>query len=358
MTLRPIRRALLSVSDKSGLVAFARELSTRKIALISTGGTAQSLRDAGLDVTEVSDVTGFPEIMDGRVKTLHPRIHGGLLALRDKHDHGDAMRSHGIEPIDLLVCNLYPFEATVAKRAQFEETIENIDVGGPAMIRAAAKNHDWVNVVVDPEDYEAVLAELRANNGATTQTLRRRLAQTAFARTAAYDTAISNWLIAQENLEDTTPPRRRAFAGRLRQALRYGENPHQQAAFYSTDDTRFGVATARQLQGKELSYNNINDTDAAYELVAEFDPAVHAACVIVKHANPCGVALASNSREAYLNALACDPVSAFGGIIAFNRPLDAATAEEVSKLFTEVIIVPGAGEDACAILSARRTSGS
>jgi phosphoribosylaminoimidazolecarboxamide formyltransferase/IMP cyclohydrolase len=354
MTLRPIRRALLSVSDKSGLVAFARELSTRKIALISTGGTAQSLRDAGLDVTEVSDVTGFPEIMDGRVKTLHPRIHGGLLALRDKHDHGDAMCAHGIEPIDLLVCNLYPFEATVAKRAQFEETIENIDVGGPAMIRAAAKNHDWVNVVVDPEDYQAVLAELRANNGATTQTLRRRLAQTAFARTAAYDAAISNWLIAQEHLEDTTPPRRRAFAGRLRQALRYGENPHQQAAFYTTDDTRFGVATARQLQGRELSYNNINDTDAAYELVAEFDPAVHAACVIVKHANPCGVALASNSREAYLNALACDPVSAFGGIIAFNRPLDAATAEEVSKLFTEVIIVPDAGEDARAILSPRK----
>jgi phosphoribosylaminoimidazolecarboxamide formyltransferase / IMP cyclohydrolase len=355
MTLRPMRRALLSVSDKTGLIAFARELAAQGIALISTGGTARSLRDAGLAVTEVADVTGFPEIMDGRVKTLHPSIHGGLLALRDKRNHHDAMQTHGIEGIDLLVCNLYPFEATVAKQASFGETIENIDIGGPAMVRAAAKNHDWVTVVTDPGDYEAVLADLKANKGATTLALRGKLAQIAFARTAAYDSAVSNWLSAHEvGSGNLAPPRRRVFAGRLRQALRYGENPHQRAAFYATDDLRLGVATAEQLQGKELSYNNINDTDAAYELAAEFDSTDHAACVIVKHANPCGVALASNLRDAYLKALACDPVSAFGGIIAFNRTLDAATAEEISKLFAEVIIVPDAGEDARAILSVKK----
>ncbi|MGH6875966.1 MAG: bifunctional phosphoribosylaminoimidazolecarboxamide formyltransferase/IMP cyclohydrolase, partial [Rhizomicrobium sp.] len=291
----------------------------------------------------------------GRVKTLHPRIHGGLLALRDKADHASAMRAHGIEGIDLLVGNLYPFEAAVAKGAGFEETIENIDIGGPAMIRAAAKNHDWVTVVVDPGDYEAVLSELQTHNGATSSGLRRKLAQIAYARTAAYDAAVSNWLAEQaEKSGDASPPRRRAFAGRLRQALRYGENPHQQAAFYVTDETRFGVATARQLQGKELSYNNINDTDAAYELAAEFDPAAHAACVIVKHANPCGVALAATPRDAYVKALACDPVSAFGGIVAFNRALDAATAEEIAKLFTEVIIAPEADEDARAVLAAKK----
>ncbi|HEX4156967.1 MAG TPA: bifunctional phosphoribosylaminoimidazolecarboxamide formyltransferase/IMP cyclohydrolase [Rhizomicrobium sp.] len=355
MTLRPVRRALFSVSDKTGLVAFARELASEGVSLISTGGTAQALRDAGLAVTEVADVTGFPEIMDGRVKTLHPRIHGGLLARRDKADHADAMRAHGIGGIDLLVCNLYPFEATVAKQAGFAEAVENIDIGGPAMIRAAAKNHEWVAVVVDPEDYETVLAEMRANGGATTLALRRKLAQTAFARTAAYDAAVSNWLAERADfIDDTLPSRRRAFAGRLRQALRYGENPHQQAAFYTTDKSRFGVATATQLQGKELSYNNINDTDAAYELVAEFDSAAHAACVIVKHANPCGVALSPNMREAYLKALACDPVSAYGGILAFNRTLNAATAEEIAKLFTEVIVVPDADDEARAILAAKK----
>ncbi|HEY3776802.1 MAG TPA: bifunctional phosphoribosylaminoimidazolecarboxamide formyltransferase/IMP cyclohydrolase [Rhizomicrobium sp.] len=353
MTLRPIARALLSVSDKSGLVPFARALVERSIALVSTGGTAKSLRAAGLAVRDVSDVTGFPEIMDGRVKTLHPRIHGGLLALRDKPDHAEAMRAHGIDGIDLLVSNLYPFEAAVAKGAGFEETVENIDIGGPAMIRAGAKNHDWVTVVVDPEDYDAVLAELAAHDGATSIAFRRRLAQTAFARTASYDAAVSNWLAAHEPGGDA-PPRRRAFAGQLRQALRYGENPHQQAAFYATGEKRFGVATARQLQGKELSYNNINDTDAAYELVAEFDARAHAACIIVKHANPCGVALADNARNAYRKALACDPVSAFGGILAFNRTLDAATAEEVAKLFTEVIIAPDADDGARAILSAKK----
>jgi phosphoribosylaminoimidazolecarboxamide formyltransferase/IMP cyclohydrolase len=355
MTLRPIRRALLSVSDKTGLIAFAQGLAGHQVALISTGGTAKALHEAGLEVREVAEMTGFPEIMDGRVKTLHPRIHGGLLARREKPDHAAAMRAHQIEGIDLLVCNLYPFEAAVAREAGFEETIENIDIGGPAMIRSAAKNHDWVTVVVDPEDYAAVLAELEANGGATGAGLRRRLAGIAYARTAAYDAAVSNWMARQQEIAgNASPPRRRAFAGRLRQALRYGENPHQQAAFYATDEARFGVATARQLQGKELSYNNINDTDAAYELAAEFDPATHAACVIVKHANPCGVALAATPRAAYLKALACDPVSAFGGIVAFNRAFDGSTAEEIAKLFTEVIIAPDADEDARAILSTKK----
>ena len=350
--LRKIRRALLSVSDKTGLVEFAQALAARDVTLISTGGTAKALRDGGLAVTEVAALTGFPEIMDGRVKTLHPAVHGGLLAQRDKSDHAEAMSRHGIEGIDLLVCNLYPFESAVARGAAFEETIENIDIGGPAMIRAAAKNHEWVTVVVDPEDYAAVLAEMADHDGAVRSDLRRNLAQTAFARTAAYDAAVSNWLALHEGTE--AAPRRRSFAGRLRQPLRYGENPHQSAAFYATGESRFGVATAEQLQGKELSYNNINDTDAAYELVAEFAAEAQAACTIVKHANPCGVAVAPTLREAYTNALACDPVSAYGGILAFNRPLDAATAEEIIKLFTEVIIAPDADADARAILSTRR----
>ena len=348
MTL--IRRALLSVSDKTGLADFAKGLAKHGVALISTGGTAKALRDAGLKVADVSDVTGFPEMMDGRVKTLHPKIHGGLLALRDKH--ADAMKTHGIEGIDLVVCNLYPFEATVAKGASFEETIENIDIGGPAMLRSAAKNHEWVAVVTDPEDYAAVLAELDANNGSTTLPLRKKLAGIAYARTAAYDAAVSNWFA--EQLEGEEPPRRRAFAGKLRQSLRYGENPHQEAAFYATGDKRFGVSSAQQIQGKELSYNNINDTDAAYELVAEFDPKASAACAIIKHANPCGAALAGSLKEAYEKALACDPVSAFGGIVACNRTLDGATAEAISKIFTEVIIVPDADEDARRMLAAKK----
>ncbi|MGD0192267.1 MAG: bifunctional phosphoribosylaminoimidazolecarboxamide formyltransferase/IMP cyclohydrolase [Rhizomicrobium sp.] len=355
MTLRPVRRALLSVSDKSGLIEFARGLAGHGVMLLSTGGTAKALRGAGLAVTDVSDVTGFPEVMDGRVKTLHPKIHGGLLALRDKPDHADAMRTHGIEGIDLLVSNLYPFEATVQEGAGFEETIENIDIGGPAMIRAAAKNHGWVTVVVDADDYAAVLAEMKENAGATTPALRRKLAQIAYARTAAYDSAVSGWFADQlAKSGDEEPPRRRAFAGKLRQRLRYGENPHQKAAFYVTGQTRFGVSTAEQLQGRELSYNNINDTDAAYELVSEFDPAALAACAIIKHANPCGVALGLSLLDAYKKALACDPVSAFGGILAFNRALDGTTAEEISKLFTEVIIAPDADADARRILSARR----
>ena len=278
MTNRKISRALLSVSDKAGLIDFAKGLVAQGVMLISTGGTAKALRDAGLTVADVSEITQFPEMMDGRVKTLHPNVHGGLLSLRDKKDHAESMKAHGIEGIDLLVCNLYPFEATVARGADFETTIENIDIGGPAMTRSAAKNHDWVTVVVDVEDYKAVLDEMAANNGGTTHALRRQLAQRAFARTAAYDAAVSNWFAGELEKEgDKNPPRRRALGGLLRQPLRYGENPHQEAAFYVDGSSRPGVSTTTQLQGKELSYNNINDTDAAYELVAEFDPKAGAA---------------------------------------------------------------------------------
>ena len=348
---RRIARALLSVSDKSGLIEFARSLAGYGIDLVSTGGTAKALAAAGLKVTDVSELTGFPEMMDGRVKTLHPKVHGGLLAIRDNAEHAAAMQAHGIAPIDLLVVNLYPFEATVDKGAGFEDCIENIDIGGPAMIRAAAKNHDDVTVLVEARDYQAVLDELAANNGATTLSLRRRLAAKAYARTAAYDAAISNWFAVQLK---TDTPDFRAFGGRLIQALRYGENPHQHAAFYATPDKRPGVATARQLQGKELSYNNINDTDAAYECIAEFDPTRTAACVIVKHANPCGVAEGADLVSAYRKALACDSTSAFGGIVAFNRKLDAEAARAVIEIFTEVIIAPDATDDAIAIIAARR----
>src|ERR1700722_10501943 len=355
MTIRKISRALLSVSDKTGLIDFAKGLAAHGVTLISTGGTAKSLRDAGLTVLDVSEITSFPEMMDGRVKTLHPNVHGGLLSLRNKADHVAAMKTHGIEGIDLLVCNLYPFEATVARGADFETTIENIDIGGSAMTRSAAKNHDWVTVVVDVEDYQAVLDEMAAHDGATTLKLRRTLAQRAFARTAAYDAAVSNWFAGELEKEgETAPPRRRAWGGLLRQPLRYGENPHQQAAFYVDGSTRPGVASARQLQGKELSYNNINDTDAAYELGAEFDPKAVPACAIIKHANPCGVAVAKTLKDAYLAALVCDPQSAFGGVIAFNTKLDGATAEEISKIFTEVIIAPDADEDAKKILAAKK----
>jgi phosphoribosylaminoimidazolecarboxamide formyltransferase/IMP cyclohydrolase len=350
-TTRRVSRALLSVSDKTGLIQFATTLAARGVELISTGGTAKAIAAAGLKVTDVSDLTGFPEMMDGRVKTLHPKVHGALLAIRSNREHAEAMKTHGIAPIDLLVVNLYPFEATVDKGADFEECIENIDIGGPAMIRAAAKNHDDVAVVVEDSDYQAVLDELAANNGATTLHLRRRLAAKAYARTAAYDAAISNWFAAQ--LETETPDYR-AFGGRLIQSLRYGENPHQTAAFYATPDKRPGVSTARQLQGKELSYNNINDTDAAYECIGEFDPARTAACVIVKHANPCGVAEGADLVGAYRKALACDSTSAFGGIVAVNRTLDAEAARAITEIFTEVIIAPDATEEAIAIVAARR----
>jgi phosphoribosylaminoimidazolecarboxamide formyltransferase / IMP cyclohydrolase len=348
---RRIARALISVSDKAGLIEFARSLAGHGIELISTGGTRKALSDAGLPARDVSELTGFPEMMDGRVKTLHPAVHGGLLAIRDNAEHAAAMRAHGIAPIDLLVVNLYPFEATVAKGADFSTCIENIDIGGPAMIRAAAKNHDHVAVIVDPADYAALLAELTRHAGMTTLALRRNLAAKAYARTAVYDAAISNWF-AQELSE--TAPAWRAVGGHLVEALRYGENPHQSAAFYRTSAPRAGVATARQAQGKQLSYNNINDTDAAYECVAEFDPARTAACVIVKHANPCGVAEGATLAEAYRRALACDPVSAFGGVIAVNRALDADAARAITEIFTEVIIAPDASAEAIGIAGAKK----
>jgi phosphoribosylaminoimidazolecarboxamide formyltransferase/IMP cyclohydrolase len=349
--LRRVTRALISVSDKTGLVDFARALATQGIELISTGGTKSTLAQAGLKVLDVSDVTGFPEMMDGRVKTLHPKVHGGLLAIRDNAAHESAMAAHGIRPIDLLVVNLYPFEATVAKGADYETCIENIDIGGPAMIRAAAKNHADVAVIVDAEDYAPLLAELNTNNGATTLSLRQRLAAKAYGRTAAYDAAISNWFAA--TLADPAPTYR-TIGGRLAEALRYGENPHQSAAFYRTGEARFGVATARQAQGKQLSYNNINDTDAAYECVAEFDPKRTAACAIIKHANPCGVAEGASLIDAYRKALACDPVSAFGGIVAVNRTLDAEAARAITEIFTEVIIAPDATEEAIKIVGAKK----
>jgi phosphoribosylaminoimidazolecarboxamide formyltransferase/IMP cyclohydrolase len=348
VTDRPIRRALLSVSDKTGLIEFGKFLSGQGVDLLSTGGTAKALKEAGVNVTEVSDFTGFPEMLDGRVKTLHPKVHGGLLGIRGNAQHEKAMADHAILPIDLVVVNLYPFEATVAKGADFETSIENIDIGGPAMIRSASKNHDSVTVIVDPADYAEVTQAMQAGKGATTLELRRRLAAAAFARTGAYDAAISQWFARQLG---QTFPKRYVAAGELRQTLRYGENPHQEAAFYANAQARPGVATARQLQGKELSYNNLNDTDAAFELVAEFDqPAI----AIIKHANPCGVAVGKDMLEAYRKALVCDPVSAFGGIVALNRPLDGQTAEEIAKLFTEVVIAPAADEAAIAAFAAKK----
>lgn len=344
--LAPLSRALLSVSDKTGLADLAKALAARGVELVSTGGTAQLIRDAGLAVTEVAELTGSPEMMEGRVKTLHPKVHGGLLARRDTHA-GD-LEANGIGPIDLLVVNLYPFEATVAAGAAPEDCIENIDIGGPAMIRSAAKNHDWVTVVTDPEDYAPLLAELESH-GATTFAFRRQLALTAFSRTAAYDAAVSGWMAGA--IGDPAP-RRRAFAGALAQTLRYGENPHQSAAFYRDGAARPGVATAEQLQGKALSYNNINDTDAAFELVAEFDPSAPT-CAIIKHANPCGVATGATLAEAYGKAFDCDRVSAFGGIVALNQPLDGPTAEAIAQIFTEVVIAPEADDAARAIFAAK-----
>ena len=349
--LRRVSRALISVSDKTGLVPFAQALVARGIALVSTGGTYRALAAASLPVTEVSDVTGYPEMMDGRVKTLHPAVHGGLLAIRHDPEHQAAMMAHGIAAIDLLVVNLYPFEATVAQGSTYEQCVENIDVGGPAMIRGAAKNHADVAVVVDIADYDAVLTELDRHDGCLTSGLRRQFAQKAFARTAAYDAAISNWLA--DELAIATPPVR-ALGGALGTAMRYGENPHQVAAFYRTPDARPGAATARQVQGKQLSYNNVGDTDAALDCVAEFDPARTAAVAIVKHANPCGVAEAPTLLEAYERAFRCDPVSPFGGIIALNRPLDAEAARRIVEILTEVIIAPDASEEALAIVSAKR----
>src|SRR5262245_9427491 len=352
MTTAPIRieRALLSVSDKSGLLDFARGLAALGVEILSTGGTASALKGAGIAVKDIAEHTGLPEMMDGRLKTLHPKVHGGLLAVRGNAAHQAAAERHGIAPIDLLVVNLYPFEATVAAGAPFEAAIENIDIGGPAMIRAAAKNHAAVTVVVDPADYARVLEEMAAQGGATSAALRQALAAKAYARTAAYDAAISAWFA--EVLGEPAPAWR-AFGGKLAQELRYGENPHQRAAFYRMAGKRPGVATLEQHQGKELSYNNLADTDAAFELVAEFEPATPAVAII-KHANPCGVATGGSLIEAYRKALFCDPVSAFGGIIALNGPIDAATAAEITGIFTEVVIAPQASAEAKTIFASKK----
>lgn len=349
--LYPVRRALISVSDKTGLIELAQALSDRGVELLSTGGSAKAMRDAGLVVTDVADVTGFPEMMDGRVKTLHPKVHGGLLALRENPDHLAAMDEHGIGAIDLLVVNLYPFEETVANGGDYDTCIENIDIGGPAMIRAAAKNHGYVTVVVDVEDYSAVLGELERHDGQTCLKFRKKLAQIAYARTGAYDAAVSTWMAAAIGQDK---PRRRVFAGTFAQSLRYGENSHQSAAFYTDGSNRPGVAAAQQLQGKELSYNNINDTDAAFELVSEFLPADGPACAIIKHANPCGVARGATLEEAYSKAFDCDRTSAFGGIVALNQVLDAATATRITEIFTEVVIAPGADEEAREIFAKKK----
>ncbi len=346
-----VGRALLSVSDKTGLVEFAAKLSALGIELVSTGGTRKAIADAGIAVRDVSELTLFPQIMDGRVKTLHPGVHGGLLAIRDDADHAAAMRAHGISPIDLAVINLYPFEDVQAAGADYPAIIENIDIGGPAMIRASAKNHAYVTVVVDPADYGRIASALQENRGETPYRLRQELAAKAFAHTAAYDAMISNWFAA--TLE-TKVPDMRSIGGKRSGELRYGENPHQEAGFYVTGGKRAGVASARQVQGKQLSYNNINDTDAAFELVAEFDPQRVAAVAIIKHANPCGVAEGADLGEAYLKALSCDMVSAFGGIVALNRPIDAAAAAEIVKTFTEVIIAPGATAQALEIIAAKK----
>ncbi|MEI3805461.1 bifunctional phosphoribosylaminoimidazolecarboxamide formyltransferase/IMP cyclohydrolase [Agrobacterium sp. CCNWLW32] len=343
-----IRTALLSVSDKTDIIELATVLSKLGVKLLSTGGTAKAIAEAGLPVTDVSDVTNFPEIMDGRVKTLHPNVHGGLLAIRDDAEHVEAMKAHGIEAIDLSVINLYPFEEVRAKGGDYPTTVENIDIGGPAMIRASAKNHAYVTVVTDPSDYPDLVEALQADDGQTSYALRQRFAAKAYARTAAYDAVISNWFAQALAIET---PDYRAIGGALKEKMRYGENPHQSAGFYLTGEKRPGVATATLLQGKQLSYNNINDTDAAYELVAEFLPENAPAVAIIKHANPCGVATGPTLAEAYRRALACDSVSAFGGVIALNRTLDAETAEEIVKLFTEVIIAPDVTEEAKSIIA-------
>jgi phosphoribosylaminoimidazolecarboxamide formyltransferase/IMP cyclohydrolase len=347
----PIRRALISLSDKSGLEELASSLSKAGVELVSTGGTAAKLRDLGHQVREISELTGFPEMMDGRVKTLHPKVHGGLLAVRDNADHAAAMEAHGIGAIDLVVVNLYPFEATVAKDRPRDEIIENIDIGGPSMVRSAAKNHEYVAILTDPADYAELIGQLERNGG-TDLALRRKLAAKAYALTAAYDSAISGWFARVDQGE--TFPERRTMSSKLIMTLRYGENPHQKAALYaSAGPATQGIAQARQVQGKELSYNNLNDANAALELAAEFrdgPPTV----VIVKHANPCGVASADSLADAWQRALACDSVSAFGGIVAVNRQLDGATAEAICELFTEVVVAPDADQAAIAAFARKK----
>ncbi|MBL8556631.1 MAG: bifunctional phosphoribosylaminoimidazolecarboxamide formyltransferase/IMP cyclohydrolase, partial [Phenylobacterium sp.] len=346
----PLRRALISVSDKTGLIDAARALAARGVELVSTGGTRKAIADAGLAVKDISDLTGFPEMMDGRVKTLHPVVHGGLLGVRDAPAHKAAMDEHGIGGIDLVYVNLYPFEQTVAAGGDYETCVENIDIGGPAMIRSAAKNHGYVAVCTEIGDVADVLAEFAAD-GTTSLALRRKLAARAYARTATYDSSIASWFAAELG---EFAPARFSIGGQLAQTMRYGENPHQEAAFYRFPNPAVGVATATQLQGKELSYNNINDTDAAFELVSEFDPAAGPVCAIVKHANPCGLATGGTMLEAYNRALACDPTSAFGGIVALNGRLDAATAAQVLEIFTEVVIAPEADDDAVALFRKKK----
>lgn len=347
-----IKRALLSVSDKSGLVDLGAKLAKGGVELVSTGGTARALREAGLAVRDVSDLTGFPEMMDGRVKTLHPMVHGGLLAVRDNPEHAAAMEAHEIGAIDLVVVNLYPFEATVARGAEREEIIENIDIGGPSMVRSAAKNHQFVTIVTDPADYDDLLNELATHDGGTSLEFRRKMAAKAFAATAAYDSMISQWFAFAD--QGQTFPDMLAVNGRRAAELRYGENPHQKAALYTPVGPHArGIAQAEQLQGKELSYNNYNDADAALELCAEFaggDPAV----VIVKHANPCGVAQRGSLVEAWEEALACDSVSAFGGIVCVNTELDGPTAEAICEIFTEVVIAPSVSEEARAAFAKKK----
>lgn len=344
------KRALLSVSDKTGILELAQSLVALDIELVSTGGTAKVIQEAGLPVKDISEITNFPEIMDGRVKTLHPSVHGGILAVRDDKEHQTALSDHKITPIDIVIVNLYPFENTVASGANYSNCVENIDIGGPAMIRASAKNHAYVTIVTDPADYHELHDALRTNNNNIPLAFRKKMAAKAYALTAGYDSAIANWF-AKELGE--TLPQKLSIAANRAEVLRYGENPHQQAAFYSFGENRPGVATAKQLQGKKLSYNNINDTDAAFELVSEFDPALGASVAIIKHANPCGVATAETLKEAYEKAFACDTVSAFGGIVAMNQQLDGPAANEIVKIFTEVIIAPSASQEAIAIIAAK-----
>ena len=347
-----IRRALLSVSDKSGIVELGRALAGHGVELVSTGGTASALRDAGLEVRDISDLTGFPEMMDGRVKTLHPKVHGGLLAVRDDAGHMASADEHAIGMIDLVVVNLYPFLQTVMKGAERPEIIENIDIGGPSMVRSAAKNHAFVAIVTDPADYAELLTEMDASEGGTSLNFRKRLAARAFAATATYDGMIASWFgfgDQQQLFPETLP-----ITLKHQSSLRYGENPHQQAAFYApAGPSTPGIGQARQVQGKELSYNNLNDADAALELISEFRDAAPSV-VIVKHANPCGVASGATLEEAYAAAFACDTVSAFGGIIALNRTLDEATARAIASIFTEVVVAPDADEAALAIFAAKK----
>ena len=346
-----IRRALVSVSDKTGLAELGKKLAALGVEILSTGGSAKLLRDAGVDVKDVSAHTGFPEIMDGRVKTLHPKIHGGLLAVRDNPEHKAAMDEHGIGAIDLVVVNLYPFEETIKKGADVAEVIENIDIGGPSMIRSAAKNHKFVTVIVDAGDYDALFAQMDENDGATSSAFREQMAAKAFSRTSAYDAAISGWFAEKT---DTLFPSFLNASGRLAGELRYGENPHQRGAFYVSGlNPRPGIIGAELLQGKELSYNNLNDTDAAYELISEFNDG-SAAVAIIKHANPCGVATGKTLSEAYEKALACDPVSAFGGVIALNGTLDKETAEKITGIFTEVVIAPEISDAAREIFKSKK----